>query len=211
VAARAAARELVTACTTICATWGWSDRPGQSAHHRRDAWADRGVDRRAFAALAELRAQGLVRHVGLSNVTAAQVAEAQAIAPVACVQNHYNLVHRADDALIDSLAARASPMCPSSRWAGSARSSRERCRRWPCAGCDADAGRARLAAPPRPNILLIPAPRRSRICTRTSPRPGWCCGGCARRARHDRGGRGITAPTRHRDAKKTVQYERLIG
>ena len=58
-----------------------------------------------FEALAELQRQGLVRHLGLSNVTAAQVAEAQAIAPVACVQNHYNLIHRADDALVDSLAA----------------------------------------------------------------------------------------------------------
>ncbi|UMM07816.1 aldo/keto reductase family oxidoreductase [Gluconobacter frateurii] len=58
-----------------------------------------------FAALAVLREQGLIRHLGLSNATAAQVAEAQTIAPVVCVQNHYNLVHRKDDALIDALAA----------------------------------------------------------------------------------------------------------
>lgn len=58
-----------------------------------------------FSALAELREQGLIRHLGLSNVTARQVAEAQAIAPVVCVQNHYNLVHRSDDALIDVLSA----------------------------------------------------------------------------------------------------------
>ncbi|WP_372013269.1 oxidoreductase [Tistrella mobilis] len=57
-----------------------------------------------FTALARLRDQGLIRHLGLSNVTAAQVAEAQRIAPVVCVQNHYNLVHRADDALVDRLA-----------------------------------------------------------------------------------------------------------
>jgi len=57
-----------------------------------------------FAALAELQRQGLIRHLGLSNVTASQVTEAQAIAPVVCVQNHYNLVHRSDDDLIDSLA-----------------------------------------------------------------------------------------------------------
>jgi pyridoxine 4-dehydrogenase len=57
-----------------------------------------------FAAVAELQQRGLIRHLGLSNVTAAQVAEAQRIAPVACVQNHYNLVHRADDVLIDRLA-----------------------------------------------------------------------------------------------------------
>nr|WP_025828939.1 aldo/keto reductase family oxidoreductase [Acetobacter persici] len=58
-----------------------------------------------FSALAELREQGLIRHLGLSNVTARQVTEAQAIAPVVCVQNHYNLVHRSDDALIDVLSA----------------------------------------------------------------------------------------------------------
>ena len=57
-----------------------------------------------FATLAELRRRGLVRHLGLSNVTAAQVAEARAIAPVACVQNQYNLAHRGDDALVDTLA-----------------------------------------------------------------------------------------------------------
>ncbi|MBB5408823.1 aryl-alcohol dehydrogenase-like predicted oxidoreductase [Paraburkholderia sp. HC6.4b] len=55
-------------------------------------------------ALAELQQRGLVRHVGLSNVTAAQIAEAQRITKVVCVQNHYNLVHRDDDALIDALA-----------------------------------------------------------------------------------------------------------
>jgi aryl-alcohol dehydrogenase-like predicted oxidoreductase len=58
-----------------------------------------------FAVLAELQRQGLIRHLGLSNVTRAQVDEALAIAPVVCVQNHYNLVHREDDALIDALAA----------------------------------------------------------------------------------------------------------
>ncbi|MBV8472846.1 MAG: aldo/keto reductase family oxidoreductase [Hyphomicrobiales bacterium] len=58
-----------------------------------------------FTALAELQRQGLIRHLGLSNVTAAQVAEARRIADVVCVQNHYNIVHRADDALVDELAA----------------------------------------------------------------------------------------------------------
>jgi len=61
---------------------------------------------RQFTALAELRQQGLIHHLGLSNVTAAQVEEAQAIAPVVCVQNHYNLAYRADDALIDELGRR---------------------------------------------------------------------------------------------------------
>lgn len=56
------------------------------------------------AALARLRERGLVRHIGLSNVTMAQVEEAQRILPVACVQNMYNLVHRNDDAMIDALA-----------------------------------------------------------------------------------------------------------
>ena len=54
--------------------------------------------------LADLQRQGLVRHIGLSNVTAAQVAEAQAITAIVCVQNNYNLAHRHDDALIDDLA-----------------------------------------------------------------------------------------------------------
>jgi pyridoxine 4-dehydrogenase len=57
-----------------------------------------------FAALAHLQQQGLIRHLGLSNVSAAQVEQAQSIAPVVCVQNHYNLTHRSDDALIDQLA-----------------------------------------------------------------------------------------------------------
>jgi pyridoxine 4-dehydrogenase len=55
-------------------------------------------------ALAELRQQGLIRHIGLSNVTMRQVDEARRIVPVACVQNMYNLVHRNDDAMIDALA-----------------------------------------------------------------------------------------------------------
>lgn len=57
-----------------------------------------------FSALAELQQQGLIRHLGLSNVTASQIEEAQAIAPVVCVQNQYNIVHRSDEALIQKLA-----------------------------------------------------------------------------------------------------------
>jgi len=57
------------------------------------------------AAVAELQRQGLVRHIGLSNVTPAQVAEAQGIVEIVCVQNHYNVVQREDDALVDDLAA----------------------------------------------------------------------------------------------------------
>ena len=65
-----------------------------------------------FEALAELREQGLIRHLGLSTVDAAQVAEAQAIAPVVCVQNMYNVVHRGDDDLVDSLAAQGIAYVP---------------------------------------------------------------------------------------------------
>jgi len=58
-----------------------------------------------FTALAELQRQGLIRQLGVSNVTSAQVREARSIAPVVCVQNHYNLVHRDDDALVDEMGA----------------------------------------------------------------------------------------------------------
>jgi pyridoxine 4-dehydrogenase len=57
-----------------------------------------------FAALAELREQGLIRHLGLSNVTAAQLAEARQVAPVACVQNYFNIVARGDAAMVDECA-----------------------------------------------------------------------------------------------------------
>jgi aryl-alcohol dehydrogenase-like predicted oxidoreductase len=54
--------------------------------------------------LAELQRKGLVRHIGLSNVTPTQIAAGRGIVPIVCVQNHYNLAHRKDDALIDDLA-----------------------------------------------------------------------------------------------------------
>ncbi|ARP82243.1 oxidoreductase [Bordetella genomosp. 8] len=57
-----------------------------------------------LSALAELQREGLVRHIGLSNVTARQVAQGRGICEIVCVQNLYNLAHRADDALIDDLA-----------------------------------------------------------------------------------------------------------
>jgi pyridoxine 4-dehydrogenase len=57
-----------------------------------------------LATLAELQHRGLVRHIGLSNVTAAQAAEARPICDIVCVQNHYNLAHRPDDDLIDDLS-----------------------------------------------------------------------------------------------------------
>jgi pyridoxine 4-dehydrogenase len=58
-----------------------------------------------FTALAEMQRQGLIRHLGISNATASQVREARLIAEVVTVQNHYNLIHRADDPLVDELAA----------------------------------------------------------------------------------------------------------
>ena len=65
-----------------------------------------------LATLVELKRQGLIRHLGVSNVTARQVAEAQAITEVMCVQNEYNLAHRGDDALIDDLAGRGVAYTP---------------------------------------------------------------------------------------------------
>jgi aryl-alcohol dehydrogenase-like predicted oxidoreductase len=65
-----------------------------------------------FTVLAGLQKKGLIRHLGLSNVTATQVAEARGIAPVVCVQNNYNLAHREDDALIDELAKHGTAYVP---------------------------------------------------------------------------------------------------
>ena len=68
------------------------------AHHPAD-----GSLEAPLAVLADLQRQGLVRHIGLSHVTPSQIAEAQRICKIVCVQNHYNLAHRDDDALIDDL------------------------------------------------------------------------------------------------------------
>ncbi|HSI13979.1 MAG TPA: aldo/keto reductase family oxidoreductase [Chthoniobacter sp.] len=62
--------------------------------------------------LAELQQQGLIRHIGVSNITPTQLAEAQAITPIACVQNQYNLVQREDDAFLDDLARQGIPYVP---------------------------------------------------------------------------------------------------
>ena len=62
--------------------------------------------------LAEMQQKGLIQHIGLSNVTATQVAEAQAIANIVCVQNNYNLAHREDDELIDELAGQGIAYVP---------------------------------------------------------------------------------------------------
>lgn len=65
-----------------------------------------------MTALADLQRQGLVRHIGLSTVSTEQIAEAQKIAPIVCIQNLYNVAQRADDALIDSLAAQGIAYVP---------------------------------------------------------------------------------------------------
>src|SRR6185437_10469969 len=57
-----------------------------------------------LSTMAELQRKGLIRHIGLSNVTPTQIAEARRICEIVCVQNQYNLAHRADDALIGELA-----------------------------------------------------------------------------------------------------------
>jgi aryl-alcohol dehydrogenase-like predicted oxidoreductase len=66
----------------------------------------------AFTVLAELQQQGLIRHLGVSNATPAQIEQARRIAPIICVQNHYNLAHRHDDALISFLAAQGIAYVP---------------------------------------------------------------------------------------------------
>ncbi|EFH83656.1 aldo/keto reductase [Ktedonobacter racemifer DSM 44963] len=65
-----------------------------------------------FTVLAQLQQEGLIKHLGLSTVTAEQIAEAQSIAPIVCVQNFYNIANRADDELIDSLAAQSIAYVP---------------------------------------------------------------------------------------------------
>jgi pyridoxine 4-dehydrogenase len=57
-----------------------------------------------LAVLIDLKRQGLIRHIGLSNVSPAQIAQAQAMTQIICIQNHYNLAHREDDALVATLA-----------------------------------------------------------------------------------------------------------
>jgi aryl-alcohol dehydrogenase-like predicted oxidoreductase len=65
-----------------------------------------------LAVLADLQRQGLIRHIGVSNVTAAQLAEARRICDIVCVQNAYNLANRADDAMVDALARDGIPYVP---------------------------------------------------------------------------------------------------
>ena len=111
----------------------------------------------AVGALAELQQQGLIRHIGLSNVTPTQLAEAQSIAPIVCIQNFYNLANRADDAFIDDLAQQGIPYVPFFPLGGFT----------PLQSSELDTAAATLQATPMqvalawllhrsPNILLIP-------------------------------------------------------
>ena len=110
-----------------------------------------------FTVLAELQQEGLIRHLGLSTASAEQIAEAQSIAPIVCVQNFYNLAHRPDDDLIDSLAAQGIAYVPYFPLGGFS----------PLQSEELNAVAARLSATPMavalawllqrsPNILLIP-------------------------------------------------------
>lgn len=65
-----------------------------------------------FSALAQLQREGSIKHLGVSNVSAEQIAEARSIAPIVCVQNFYNIAHRVDDELIDTLAAQGVAYVP---------------------------------------------------------------------------------------------------
>jgi pyridoxine 4-dehydrogenase len=65
-----------------------------------------------FSTLVDLQKQGLIRHLGLSNATTTQVEQALGIAPIVCVQNHYNLAHRDDDALVELLAGKGIAYVP---------------------------------------------------------------------------------------------------
>ena len=107
--------------------------------------------------LAELKRQGLIRHIGLSNITPKQLLEAQTITEIVCVQNFYNVAHRKDDALIDDLAAQGIGDVPFFPLGGFT----------PLQSSILDAGAAVLQATPMqlalawllqrsPNILLIP-------------------------------------------------------
>ncbi|WP_432927781.1 aldo/keto reductase family oxidoreductase [Microbispora sp. CA-135349] len=111
----------------------------------------------AFETLVDLQRQGLIRHLGVSNATAEQVAEARTIAPIVCVQNMYNLAHRQDDELIDELAEQGIAYVPFFPLGGFS----------PLQSSALSAVAARLDATPMsvalawllqrsPNILLIP-------------------------------------------------------
>lgn len=110
-----------------------------------------------FEVLAELRQQGLIRHLGLSTVTAEQVAEAQSIAPVVCVQNLYNIARRGDDELVEATAREGIAFVPYFPLGGFTPLQSETLE-----AVAAQLGATRMAVPlawllrRSPNILLIP-------------------------------------------------------
>ncbi|HTU11329.1 MAG TPA: aldo/keto reductase family oxidoreductase [Allosphingosinicella sp.] len=110
-----------------------------------------------FTVLARLREQGLIRHLGISNATSTQVKEARGIAPVVCVQNQYNIVHRGDDALVDELAEAGIAYVPFFPLGGFSPVQSERLNQI-AAGLGATPMQVALAWLLRraPNILLIP-------------------------------------------------------
>lgn len=159
-------------------SWNPAQEPGQLRAAVEDNLRNLGLDRlevvnlrihpddqargdhsiaKSFGTLATMQREGLIRHLGLSNATAAQVQEARGIAPVVCVQNEYNLARRNDDALIDSLAADGIAYVPFFPLGGFS----------PLQSSSLSAVAARLGATPMqvaiawllqrsPNILLIP-------------------------------------------------------
>lgn len=123
-----------------------------NAHHPAE-----GSIEAPLATLAELQQQGLIRHIGLSNVTAKQIEQARRMVKIVCVQNHYNLVHRDDDVLIDQLAGAGIAYVPFFPLGGFT----------PLQSADLSAIASELGATPMqvalswllrrsPNILLIP-------------------------------------------------------
>ena len=110
-----------------------------------------------FTVLAELKRQGIVRHLGLSNVSPAQLKEAEGISPIVCIQNLYNVARRSDDGFVDDLAGRGIAYVPFFPLGGFS----------PLQSSALDAAAAALSATPMqvalawllhrsPNMLLIP-------------------------------------------------------
>ena len=125
-----------------------------------------------FTVLAQMQQEGLIKHLGLSNVNAEQIAAAQSIAPVVCVQNLYNVAHRGDDDLIDALAAQGIAYVPFFPLGGFS----------PLQSDKLEAVASRLNTTPMavalawllqraPNMLSFQAPHPSRICAAMSPLP----------------------------------------
>ena len=126
--------------------------------------------------LAGLQRQGLVRHIGLSNVTPTQIAEGRRICDIVCVQNMYNVAHREDDALIDDLARAGiayapffplggfTPLQSTALSESPSDSARRRCK-----------SRLPGSSSARPTSCLFPARPRSNTCAKILPRRPWSC------------------------------------